>query len=72
MINNKMIKCYSIYYVLLLCFVGGYIDFISGVRVLLRRIGENKRVFKDFKTGASCWILFTVVIVDARNHEPEI
>jgi hypothetical protein len=34
--------------------------------------GENKRVFlKAFKTGASCWILFTVVIDDARNHEPE-
>jgi hypothetical protein len=23
-------------------------------------------------TGASRWILFTTIIVDARNHEPEI
>jgi hypothetical protein len=23
-------------------------------------------------SGASRWILFTVIIVDARNHEPEI
>jgi hypothetical protein len=27
---------------------------------------------KDFKNYcASCWILFVVVIADARNHEPE-
>jgi hypothetical protein len=26
---------------------------------------------KDFITGASRWILFTTIIVDARNHEPE-
>jgi hypothetical protein len=27
---------------------------------------------KILKTGASRWTLFNVVIVDARNHEPEI
>jgi hypothetical protein len=31
-----------------------------------------KEFLKDFKTGASRWTLFAVVIVDARNHEPEI
>jgi hypothetical protein len=32
----------------------------------------RKEFLKDFMTGASRWILFTTIIVDARNHEPEI
>jgi hypothetical protein len=45
------------------------------------KIQQDAPVLKSFKkllysilfcsTGASCWILFAIVIVDARNHEPE-
>jgi hypothetical protein len=48
---------------------------MMGTRVPETCRAEQRRIkefLKDFKIGASLWTLFTVVIVDARNHEPEI